>query len=276
MVIARGQPFGFDKRKVTQGGVVYVLAEGAAGYRKRLRAYRNRHRLPPDSPAPRLVTVAPNLMNATDVTELQAAILADGRGADVIVIDTLHASAAGADENSAKDMGQFLGHCRTLQAATGGLVILIHHSGKDEERGARGSSALRAAMDTEIEVSRGTECSIARVTKQRDGDDSGAVCFKLVPVPLWGDKPTVSAAVEHVERPAKARKERTSKEQSLAVEEVRECYPDGVHLPRLVTALQAKRPDLRADSIKRSVSRAIDTGLLSIDSSETVRLVAHR
>jgi hypothetical protein len=273
MAIERGGLYGNNNRKVTPGRVVYILAEGAGGFRKRLRAYRIHHGLAADSPAPGLVTVAPNLMSDADSGELQAAILEAG-GADVIVIDTLHASAAGADENSAKDMGTVLGHCRNLQAATGGLVILIHHSGKDEERGARGSSSLRAAMDTEIEVSGGSggEFSVAHVTKQRDGDTEGTVFFKLVSVTLPGDKPTTSAAVQHIGRPATARKARASEEQSIAVQEVREFYPDGVHLTKLVAALQGRRPDMRADNLKRSVTRAIDGGLLSIDSSETVRL----
>jgi archaellum biogenesis ATPase FlaH len=271
MAVALGvERYGHDKRGVTAGRVVYIVAEGVGGFRKRLRAYREYHKLAPNSPAPKLVTAAPNFMNAADVSELLAAILAAG-GADIIVIDTLHASVAGADENSAKDMGQFLGHCRALQAATGGLVLLIHHSGKDEERGARGSSALRAAMDTEIEVTGADQCSVAHVTKQRDGDTAGAVCFRIAPVPLFGDRPTVSAAVEHIDRPAKSRKARASDEQSLAVEMV-QTYPNGVQLEVLAVALQQQRPDKRAANIRRSIERAIDAGLLSIDKGQNVRL----
>lgn len=278
MAIARGTPYGHDKRKVLPGRVVYIAAEGASGFRKRLRAFRLHHQLKPGSPAPQLIVLAPNLMSAADVTELQTAIAAAG-GADVIVVDTLHASAAGADENSAKDMGQYLTHCRALQASTGGLVIMIHHSGKDEERGARGSSSLRAAMDTEIEVSGATdsEFRVAHVTKQRDGDDTGAVCFKLVPVALFGDRPGTSAVVEHLPRPAKVRKQRTSAEQALVIRQLQVMsasgmYPSGVQLETLVAGINAERPDMRADNIKRSVTRVIDSGLLTIDKAHNVRL----
>lgn len=57
-----------------------------------------------------------------------------------------------------------------VRAATGAHVAVIHHCGKDEARGARGHSSLRAAVDTEIEISRadGETISTVRVTKQRD------------------------------------------------------------------------------------------------------------
>lgn len=274
MAIARGVPYGYERLDTLPGRIVYVVAEGAGGFRKRLRAYRTHHRLMVSSPALRLVTAAPNMMSESDLIELQAAITGTG-GADVTVIDTLHASASGGDENSAKDMGLYLAHCRALQAVTKGLVVVIHHSGKDEERGARGSSAIKAAMDTEIEVNSGSEFSTARVTKQRDGDDSGAVCFRLVPVTLQGDRPGSSAVVEHLPRPAKARKAKCSKEQSLVVQQVQAMlptYPNGMQMEILVAAISSVRPDMRLDSVKRSITRAIDADLLMIDRDQNVRL----
>lgn len=278
MSIARGTPYGIDKRAVTQGRVVYIMAEGAGGFRQRLRAYRQKHGLTNGDPAPKFVTAAPNFMLAADVDELQAAILEAG-GADIIVIDTLHASTPGADENSAKDMGLFLGHCRALQAATGGLVILIHHSGKDEERGARGSSSLRAAVDTEIEVSAGSDCCMARVTKQRDGADNVVVCFRLADLMLIGGRHGRSAVVEHIQRSEggsnKARQPKVSEEQQHAVEQVRNLlptYPNGVQLSVLQERMKAARGDKRQDSLNRSITRAIDAGLLTIDEAHNVRL----
>ena len=271
MAIALGKKYGHDQRQVTPGRVVYVVAEGAGGFRKRLRAYRVHHKLNANSPAPLLVPATPNLTSVPDVIELRDAILGAG-GADVTILDTLHASSAGADENSAKDMGLYLGHCRALQAATGGLVLLVHHSGKDEERGARGSSALRAAMDTELEISRAADdLCMARVTKQRDGDDSAVVCFRLASV-----LSTASAVVEHVARPAKVRKQRTSAEQALVLQQLQELaptYPEGVQMNVLKVAISSVRPDMKASNIERSITRAIDSGLLTIDSAQVVRPV---
>ena len=59
-------------------------------------------------------------------------------------------------------------------------VLVVHHAGKDVAKGARGSSALRAAVDTEIVVKDKT----ATITKQRDGEEGAKVAFRLHPVPV--------------------------------------------------------------------------------------------
>jgi hypothetical protein len=87
-----------------------------------------------------------------------------------IVADTLARVIGSGDENKAQDMGVVIQHIDLIRAATGAQFILVHHTGKDKTNGARGSSALRAATDTEIEVSDNQDGTpkIATVTKQRD------------------------------------------------------------------------------------------------------------
>lgn len=70
----------------------------------------------------------------------------------LVVVDTLAAGFGSGNENSPDDMGAFLPNIRRLCAGTSAHVMIVHHTGKDAERGARGHSALRAAVDTEIEV----------------------------------------------------------------------------------------------------------------------------
>lgn len=120
-------------------------------------------------------------------------------GADLIVIDTLAASSPGADENAAKDMGKVIEHCKRLHKTTGATILLIHHSGKDESKGARGWSGLRAAADAEIEVNRNGDQRTATVTKLKDGEDGAKLGFKLVPVEIAIDadgEPVYSCIVE--------------------------------------------------------------------------------
>jgi hypothetical protein len=130
-------------------------------------------------------------------------------------------------------------------------------------------------MDAEIEVARAEGFTVARVTKQRDADEGGMHCFRLVPVALFGARPDSSAAVEHIGKPPRERKARTSDAQSLAVNQMRAMsrdYPEGVQLEVLAIAINRTRPDIRLDSIKRSISRIIDSGQLTIDSAGLVRL----
>jgi hypothetical protein len=72
-----------------------------------------------------------------------------------------------------------LAYCREITRLTGAMVILIHHSGKDESRGARGWSGLRAAADFELEIIRADEDRVATVTKMKGGADGDEYGFRL-------------------------------------------------------------------------------------------------
>ena len=103
------------------------------------------------------------------------------------MIDTLARATPGANENSGEDMGKALKHCQVIHRITGALVVLIHHSGKDQSRGARGWSGIRAATDTEIEVTKMGNARRAQISKQRDGEDGLLFGFELVEVPFGLD-----------------------------------------------------------------------------------------
>ena len=81
-----------------------------------------------------------------DVQDLAAAVPAGA----VIFFDTLNRAVPTADENSSKDTGLILHSAKTLQALTGGLVVLVHHTGRDSPKRLRGHSSLFAAMDAAI------------------------------------------------------------------------------------------------------------------------------
>ena len=70
----------------------------------------------------------------------------------IIVIDTLNQSAAGCDENSNVDMSLIVSRAKIIADAIKGLVLLVHHTGKDASKGLRGHSSLNAALDVAIEV----------------------------------------------------------------------------------------------------------------------------
>lgn len=194
--IATGSPW--QGRKTTKGRIVFVLAEGASGFRNRLVAYARMH--DGSFPGTFIIPDSPNLLGDQDYLLLGRQII-DGGGADLIVIDTLAAASPGADENAAKDMGLVIEHCKRLHKATGATVLLVHHSGKDQTKGARGWSGLRAAVDAEIEVLRNGEDRIATVTKMKDGEDGVKFAFKLIPVEIGLDsdgEPIGSCIVEPI------------------------------------------------------------------------------
>lgn len=186
MAIARGTAWR-DKR-VRQGRVAYIAAEGSAGFRKRVAAYAQQNEVDLTQVPMVVLNAAPNLMDAKDSAAVAAAVAAAG-GADVIVVDTLAQTMPGANENAGEDVGKALGHCKRIHEATGALVVLVHHSGKDQARGARGWSGLRAACDAEIEVVK-TEAGARymRLSKSKDDEDGMEWGFELQQVQVGVDE----------------------------------------------------------------------------------------
>lgn len=97
---------------------------------------------------------------------------------DVLVIDTLHTAACGADENSSKDMGLVLQACRLASEQLGCAIILVHHTNKDGTA-ERGSSSLRGAMDFMIFIER---------PKKGTGTNARMFCEKLKDGEQWQDQ----------------------------------------------------------------------------------------
>jgi hypothetical protein len=175
-----------DRDVDNPGHVIYIGAEGAAGLHLRKKAWEIRYKMP--------LRNLGILGSAVTINEtLQCQLLVDLclTAADelqepvrLIVVDTLARTFAG-DENSAAEMGAFVRSCDRIREVTGATVLVIHHSGKDAEKGARGSSALRAACDFEFKVtSSGKKVTKLTCTKAKDSDPIEDMGFKLESVEI--------------------------------------------------------------------------------------------
>ena len=185
--IAMGLPW--QGRKVRRGRVVYICAEGAGGFTSRIKAWAqiNNVNLKELGDWLTVIPAAPNFLQKKDVEELTAEILAYNKRTDLIVIDTMAQTTTGGDENSAKDMNIALKYLEALRNATKSAAHLVHHAGKNEDRGARGSSTLKAALDVQFQVSRNGEQRLFWVSKMKDGMDGFGWNFSLIPEPLGED-----------------------------------------------------------------------------------------
>lgn len=228
MIASGREAFGAD---VEQGAVVYLALEGGSGLRRRRDALMKVYGLPGDLPV-HFVRSQMNLRSTLDdLTALVDAINAAQIKPSVIFIDTLARAFAGGEENSSSEMMQFVSVLAALQEALGCAVCVVHHSGKDETRGMRGSSALLAAVDAELELTRapgeGEEplCTV-RSTKQKDGVDSLTWSFRLQLVQTSAiDPDATSLAVVPLggEGAAGARRNRTSPNRDLVMEALEEA-----------------------------------------------------
>lgn len=171
-------------RRVKPCSVTYIALEGEAGLAGRVDAYRIHHGS--TSPNIRYMVQPFRLLNADDINDLVLAIQTAGTG-DVVVLDTLSRAMPGSDENDSKAMGSIVAAAKLLQEAIGGLVLLVHHTGKDASKGIRGHSLLHAALDCAIEVKRSGDDREWVVAKSKDGEDGASHPFKLVVVPMGND-----------------------------------------------------------------------------------------
>lgn len=178
--VAGGLPF-FGKG-VSQGGVIYIAAEAGAGLKKRVIAARAEKKMLDSAPFA-MIALAPHLGPKRSEA---AALIADiqrqwpyATAVRLIIIDTLARTLSGADENSSADMGGFVANAAAIAAAFNHcLVLVVHHSGKDAERGMRGSSSLNGATDCEWQLS-GDDIRTVTLRKMKDGEDGLAWSFRL-------------------------------------------------------------------------------------------------
>lgn len=98
----------------------------------------------------------------------------------LIVIDTLTRLITGLDENSAKDASMITNFMEQLARYYECFVLAIHHTGKDQNKGARGSSAFYANMDTVISTKLKIGGTEFRVRKQKDADVSDEISYFAV------------------------------------------------------------------------------------------------
>jgi hypothetical protein len=152
---------------VSQGVVVYVAAEAAESVQRRIWAWKHYHQV---EHLPVLVVTDSVDLLTNDAEALAALIVEAGGGEHVAmtIIDTL-AVTMGGNENAPDDMGAYVIACQDIRRAANTHVLIVHHTGKDAARGARGHSSLRAATDVELEC----EAGAVTVTKMRDGTQKG-------------------------------------------------------------------------------------------------------
>lgn len=144
----------FHAHSVKPGRVVYVAAEGVQGLSKRVPAWFAAHSDLDMNAVLKNVSFVAEAIQFSDahaVDSLLSAIETLPQNPALIVIDTLARCTVGKDENSSRDMGEFIASCDRLKAATNAAVLVLHHTSAAGER-ERGSTSLRGAADAMFRV----------------------------------------------------------------------------------------------------------------------------
>ncbi len=143
----------WHNRETKQGKVAYICGESPGGFRKRLRAYAHHFRIKLSDLHDSLFIVEnmPDLRQATDVAELRAQLRAlsplEARLCRHIV-----EGSSGSQREHRRGYGVGIQTMRDYPPGNRSAVVLIHHSGKNQDKGSRGWSGMRGHIDTEIEI----------------------------------------------------------------------------------------------------------------------------
>lgn len=258
--IVRGLPWA--GRRARRGVVAYVAAEGQL--RDRLDAYLRHGDLSLDDLGGlRILDSAINLLDPSgDVHALIDALreVADeSGGVAVVIVDTLNRSMPGGDENSSEDMGNLIAAAKLIERELGCAVVFVHHSGKDETKGSRGHSSLKAATDAEISVKRDGDVRTITAEKVRDGADGEVLMtFRLASVDLGAmietdpeadpDERRTSCVVEPIDSPVKrASSARLSDTDEIALRVLRDLCADTEDRTESTSLHPAGKPRIALD-----------------------------
>lgn len=155
------------------GDVVYLAGEGPRSIsQKRRPAWKLARDVDRAIPF-HLIEGVPWLAKIEEVQEVVAQIKERGLNPKLVVIDTLARGMPGLNENDAKDAGWAIEMLDKLRRDLGCTVLVVHHGGKDEGRGARGSSAIPAGVDAAFEIKTSKDAKAVAVwcRKQKDADE---------------------------------------------------------------------------------------------------------
>jgi AAA domain len=225
-------------------GVVIFALERADLFKRRLRVYRQRDEVQglPIAVADAILDLLnPNCVE-TIVSTVREAERRFGCSVGLIGIDTYAKGIAanGGDEDKARDQNRAAANLRNVHARLSTHIALVGHTGKNEDRGARGSNAHLADVDVMVQIS-GDTIKIAQVIKGNDQPERALAEFKLEPFELGRDEdgdPITTAIVssEHFEPIAgsgpKAKKPNLPPLPKAALHALFECIADNETAPR--------------------------------------------
>ncbi len=184
LAVARGTEFFGCPTK--RGGVIYQAGEGAAGVKKRIKAYRQHFQVGLEDDVP-LVFLGSKVDlfskegdTAPLIEEIKAQALMMSEPLRLIVIDTLATATSGADENSGRDMSVVLANIAKIEHECRAHVALVHHMNSKGEK-LRGHTSLFADVDQVVTVTMDEDSRIrtAVLSKQKDDENNIKITFEL-------------------------------------------------------------------------------------------------
>lgn len=257
--IRRGMPFA--GRKVQQGPVAMICAEGLRNMRRRHRAWRTVHGVGA-APIYRSIGPAALLDDAQFEGWLDAMLKLDERPI-YVPIDTLARNMGAGDENSTADMTKLLACADTIRVELGATVEFQHHPGWGTSERERGASAFFRGLDWRCRLALVSPDTVEmRVKKMKDSELPPPVYFHRRRVTLDLDGTTTSLVFEH----------QPDYQPPLDDEGWLELLQSAFHHPDMGRRERAKHLGITEQVLRTRAKRVADAGLVRTDTTKGLRL----
>jgi hypothetical protein len=265
MSVATGHPW--HGKPVKQGLVVYIAAEDENGVKMRMLGWRGSRGKTEHLPEPEILIFRDGISLPTPEGEkLIDAIVAQTtkKKPSLIIIDTLQRTFGTGNENQTQDMSLYTSAANAMQKRTGAAVMIIHHSGRNDDR-ERGNVVLRGACDQIFTVER-SEDRITFINKHPKGKQKNwvpaedmhlrmqQVSFiykgeeRTTLVPVLDDKPAQSQP--------KPKSKKLTPNQQLVLDTIKKAGPAGPN--RLMPMTQ-----LAKSSLYEALNKLTELGLIT-------------
>lgn len=161
-------------RRTEQTTVLYVVAEGLRGVKKRRDAWNEHHG------TEMKVIFYPKPVQIGDQEEMFRLIaFCHARHVGYVVFDTQARCTVGVDENDNTEMGAIVAALDILKRETGACVHMVHHSVGSDPRKARGATAWDGAVDAEFYTKRDRDADTVELHTKFQKDISEADVLTL-------------------------------------------------------------------------------------------------
>lgn len=182
--VASGQDWHGHRNKAEKGDWIYISSEGGPDeLRRRLKGWAdaNTGGVVPANVGFYAVSLGWGKEGVEDAKKFIRWCRMRGSPVRGVIIDTLNRNMGGGDENDTASMTAFVDCCEMVWRGLGCVVPVVHHEGKDAEKGARGSSVLKGAAEFEWRVfrDRGSMVGGISIEKNRHGPDGMVYGFGL-------------------------------------------------------------------------------------------------
>lgn len=195
--ICSGEAF-MGRKVYKSGAVVYVCGEGQGGLPRRLRAI-NLHLGEKPKHMIHIINQGVNLNSAESMAALGVK-LAEIKPV-LVIFDTFATLAGGVEENNNAEVSSALSLVRDTCRAAGASSLIVHHYGKDVDKGFRGAGSFTANVDFALTARRAGDllCEVGCI-KMKEGEEFAPfnVGFEVVRLGIYnqeGEETTTLVAV---------------------------------------------------------------------------------